>query len=88
MKPRMNDTAAVIGMQPYDSQHEHYSRTVRKIDNGYVTTTYGKNPNDPEGCGDAPTSREVFSHEHPDHAPGEMGRNSNAMARAVSFMKK
>jgi hypothetical protein len=88
MGKRLNDTAAVIGITPYESQHEHYSRTVRKIDNGYVTSTYGKDPNDPASCGDGPTSKEVFTTSHPDHMDGEMSRNGSAMKRAVEFMKK
>ena len=86
---RLNDTVAVAAMKPYESSHEHYSRTVRKIDNGYLTTTYGHNPNDPDSCGDAPTSREVFTRDHPDQSDsGEMGKNGGAMKRAVEYMKK
>lgn len=85
MGKRLNDTAAVVGMVPFESQQEHYSRTVRKIDNGYLTSSYGHNP---DGCGDSPQSKEVFTTEHPDKMDGEMGRNGSAMKRAVEFMKK
>ena len=85
MGERLNDTAAVVGMKPYESQHEHYSRSVRKIDNGYLTTHYGTNPNDPDG----PTHSEVFTTGHPDHHDSaELGTNGNAMKRAVEFMKR
>ena len=84
MGKRLNDTAAVVGMVPYESQSEHYSRTVRKIDNGYLTTEYGNGPNDP--CG--PTHKEVFSTEHPDHKDGMVGGGGTAMKRAVDFMNK
>lgn len=85
MGDRLNDTAAVVGIVPYESQNEHYSRNVRKIDNGFVTTHYGANPNDPQG----PTHKEVFTHDHPDQKDAsEMGGNGGAMKRAVEFMKK
>lgn len=85
MGKRLNDTAGVVGMVPYESQSEHYSRNVRKIDNGYVTSHYGKNPNDPEG----PTCKEIFTRDHPDMKDGsEMGRDGSAMKRAVDFMTK
>lgn len=84
MGDRLNDTKAVVGMVPYENSHEHYSRTVRKIDNGYITSHYGKNPNDPEG----PTSMEVFTRDHPDQKDAsEIGRDGSAMKRAVDFMK-
>lgn len=86
MSKRLNDTAGVQAMVPYEKQSEHYSRTVRKIDNGYVTTHYGCNPNDPEG----PTNKEVYTLGHPDGEIGksEIGRDGSAMKRAVDFMKK
>ncbi len=86
MGKRLDDTKAVVAMVPYESQSDHYSRTVRKIDNGYVTSHYGCNPNDPEG----PTHKEVFTLGHPDGdiGSGEMSRNTSAMKRAVDFMKK
>lgn len=85
MGKRLNDTKAVVSMAPYESQSEHYSRTVRKIDNGYVTSHYGCNPNDPDG----PTSKEVYTTDHPDKKDAaELGTNGNAMKRAVDFMKK
>lgn len=83
-KERLNDTAAVVAMNPYESQSEHYNRTVRKIDNGYVTTTYQHGPN----CPDGPTSKEVFTTGHPDAMDGAIGRNGSAMKRAVEFMKR
>lgn len=85
MGDRLNDTAAVVGMVPYESQSEHYSRTVRKIDNGFLTThrAYGAN------CPDGPTDKEVFTRDHPDMKDAsEMGRDGNAMRRAVEFMNK
>lgn len=82
MGDRLNDTKAVVAMVPYESQSDHYSRTVRKIDNGYVTSHYGCNPNDPEG----PTNKEVFSEDHPDKTA--MGSHGNPMRRAVEFMTK
>lgn len=88
MGKRLNDTAAVVAMAPYESQHEHYSRSVRKIDNGYVTSTCGHNPNDPLSYGNGPTSKETFTTEHPDKMDGELGRNAGAMKRAVEFMKQ
>jgi hypothetical protein len=89
MGDRLNDTSAVVGMTPYETSHQHYSRTVRKIDNGFITHEMGKNPNDPEGYGDSPVSREVFTRDHPDLADSSMmGTNPNAMKKAVEFMKK
>jgi hypothetical protein len=89
MGGRLNDTAAVVGMVPYENSHQHYSRTVRKIDNGYLTTEYGNNPNDPAMCGDSPVSKEVFTRSHPDLADSSMmDRNGNAMKKAVEFMHK
>ncbi len=85
MGKRLNDTKAVVAMVPYESQSDHYSRTVRKIDNGYVTSHYGKNPNDPDG----PINKEVFTADHPDQKDSsEIGGNGSAMSRAVSFMNK
>lgn len=85
MGKRLNDTAAVVSMVPYESQSEHYSRSVRKIDNGYLTTHYGKDPNDPEG----PLSKEVFTRDHPDMKDAStMDGNGTAMKRAVDFMSK
>lgn len=83
MGKRLNDTNAVVAMAPYESQSEHYSKTVRKIDNGYLTTEYKHGPN----CPDGPTSKEVFTHHHPDAMDGGMGMNGDAMKRAVDFMK-
>lgn len=85
MGKRLNDTKGVIAMVPYESQSDHYSRSVRKIDNGYLTTEYGCNPNDPEG----PTNKEVFTRDHPDQKDAsEVGRDGSAMKRAVDFMNK
>lgn len=85
MSKRLNDTAAVQGMVPYESQSEHYSRTVRKIDNGYLTSHHGCNPNDPEG----PIHKEVFTSDHPDlKDASHLGGNGSAMKKAVEFMKK
>jgi hypothetical protein len=85
MSKRLNDTAAVVGMVPYESQSEHYSRSVRKVDNGYITMEHGRNPNDPEG----PTHKEVFTRDHPDMKDASMmDGNGGAMKRAVEFMKK
>lgn len=85
MGKRLNDTAGVVAMAPCQPYDEHYSRSVRKIDNGYVTKHYGCNPNDPDG----PTSKEVFTRDHPDQKDSsELGGNGSAMRRAVDFMKK
>ncbi len=87
MAKRLDDTKAVQAMVPYESQSEHYSRTVRKIDNGYVTSHYGRGPNDPDG----PTNKEVFTMGHPDgdiNGNNELHRNESAMKKAVSYMKK
>lgn len=84
MSKRLNDTSAVVGMVPWETQSEHYSRSVRKIDNGFVTTHHGHDPNGPEG----PTYKEVFTRDHPDQKDAsEMGGNGGAMKRAVEFMK-
>lgn len=82
MEKRLNDTAAIVAMVPYETQSEHYSRTVRPIENGFVVTEHCSGPNSPEG----PTSKEVFMPEHPDS--GIIKPNGNAMRRAVDFMKK
>lgn len=83
MKKRLNDTAAVVPMVPCETQSEHYSRTVRKIDNGYLTSHYDSNG--PDG----PINKEVFTTGHPDKMDGdEMGRNGNAMKKAVEYMIK
>lgn len=72
-------------MIPYESQSDHYSRIVRKIDNGYVTSHHCSGPNSPDG----PTSKEVFTADHPDlKDASEIGRNGSAMAKAVDYMKK
>lgn len=85
MSKRLNDTAGVVAMDPYSTQSEHYARSVRKIDNGYLTTHHGCNPNDPEG----PTYKEVFTRDHPDQKDAsEIGTNGGAMKRAVDFMKQ
>lgn len=85
MSKRLNDTAGVVAMIPYESQHEHYSKTVRKIDNGFVTSHYGNSPNDPDG----PTHKEVFTRDHPDQKDAsEIGTNGGALRRAVEYMKK
>lgn len=85
MGKRLNDTAAVVGMSPYESQSEHYSKTVRKIDNGFITTEYQHGPNSPDG----PTSKEVFTHDHPDQKDAsEIGGHGGAMKRAVEFMNR
>lgn len=85
MGKRLNDTAAVQSMCPYESQSEHYSRTVRKIDNGYITSHYGHGPNDPDG----PNNKEVFTADHPDlKDASNLGGNAGAMKRAVDYMNK
>lgn len=85
MGKRLNDAAGIVGMVPYESQSEHYSRTVRKIDNGYLVKEYKHGSN----CPDGPTDKEVFMTGHPDgDISDKMGRNGNAMTRAVDFMKK
>lgn len=86
MGKRLNDTMAVKAMIPYESQSEHYSRTVRKIDNGYVTSHHGHDPNGPDG----PTHKEIYTAGHPDgELPADkMDTNSGAMKRAVDFMNK
>lgn len=81
---RLNDTVAVVGMVPYESQHQHYSRTVRKIDNGFVTSEYSHNPNDPEG----PTSKEVFTHDHPDADSASLNAGGSMMKRAVDVLNR
>jgi hypothetical protein len=89
MGKRLNDTSAVVGMTPYESPAEHYSRTVRKISNGYLTAHYGTNPNDPDSYDDAPNSREVFTRDHPDLKDSSMmDRNANAMTKAVGHLHK
>lgn len=85
MGKRLNDTAGVVAMTPYGTQSEHYSKSVRKIDNGYVTNHYEHGPN----CPDGPISKEVFTHDHPDQKDAsELGGNGGAMKRAVDFMKQ
>lgn len=85
MTERLNDTAAVAAMAPYESQSQHYSKSVRKIDNGFVTSEHGMNPNDPDG----PNHREVFTRSYPDlDDASEMSRNGNAMKRAVEHLTK
>jgi len=85
MAKRLNDTAAVIGMSPYESQSEHYSHSVRKIDNGFICNEYHSGPN----CPDGPTSKEYFMPEHPGAATeGVLANHGNAMKRAVEFMRK
>lgn len=81
---RLNDTAAVIAMTPYESQNEHYSRSVRPIDNGYVVSEHHYGPNSPDG----PNCKEFFTRDHPDLKDSSMGTNANAMKRAVDYMKK
>lgn len=85
MGKRLNDTNGVKAMVPYESQSDHYSRTVRKIDNGFVTSHYGRDPNDP----DSPTNKEVFTRDHPDMKDAShLDTNNGAMKRAVDFMTK
>jgi hypothetical protein len=85
MGKRLDDTAGVVAMTPYESQSLHYSKTTRKIDNGYVTSEHKSDSNDPDG----PVHKEVFTRSHPDlDDAGEMSRNGSAMKRAVEFMKK
>lgn len=82
-KKRLNDTIAVKAMMPSTPQdYQHMSKTIRKIDNGFVTSTYSDGK-----------STETFSSESPgDFASGEKGgeltRDTNAMKRAVDFMNK
>lgn len=84
-KKRLDDTAAVQGMVPYESQSEHYSRTVRKIDNGYLVRESHYGPNGPDG----PTDKEVFMKNHPDdkRMSSDVG-SGGAMKKAVEFMKR
>ena len=85
MTKRLNDTTAVVAMAPYETQNEHYSRTVRKIDNGYITSHFEHGLN----CPDGPVSKEIFTADHPDQCDAsEMGSNGCAMKRAVDYMKK
>ena len=85
MTKRLNDTAGVVAMNPYESQSEHYSRSVRKVDNGYITTEHHYGPN----CPDGPISKEIFTRDHPDQKDAsEIGTNGGAMKRAVEFMKR
>jgi hypothetical protein len=85
MSERLNDTAGVVGMKPLETQSEHYSKYVRKIDNGYVTTEHAQ---DPSAIG-GPTYKEVFTQDHPDQRDAsEMGGNGGAMKRAVDYMNK
>lgn len=82
---RLSDTAAVVAMVPYESQREHYSRSVRPIDNGYIVSEHHSGPN----CPDGPISKEMFVHEHPSHdTNSEIGRNGDAMKRAVEHINK
>lgn len=84
MGKRLNDTAGVVAMSPYESQSQHYSKSIRKIDNGYITREYQHGPNCPEG----PIEKEVFTHDHPDQKDAGMSRNGEAMKKAVEFMNK
>lgn len=85
MAKRLNDTAGVQAMVPYESQSEHYSRSVRKVDNGYITRESHYGPNSPDG----PIEKEVFTRDHPDMKDAsEIGGNGNAMKKAVDFMTK
>ena len=85
MGKRLNDTAGVVAMSPYESQSEHYSKSVRKIDNGYITHEHHYGPN----CPDGPISKEVFTADHPDlKDASNMDGNGGAMKRAVEFMNK
>lgn len=83
MTQRLNDTAAIVAASPYETQHDHYMRSVRKIDNGFVTTHSQSGPNSPDG----PIHMEVFTRDHPDQKDSsEMGGNCGAMRRAVEYM--
>jgi hypothetical protein len=85
MTKRLNDVAAVQAMIPYESQSEHYSKSVRKIDNGYVIREFKHGPN----CPDGPIEKEVFVRDHPDlKDASNMDGNGGAMKRAVEFMNK
>lgn len=85
MGKRLNDTTGVVSMSPYESQSEHYNRSVRKIDNGFlVRESHHGGPN----CPDGPTDKEVFMSEHPDTDKSGLGDSGNAMKKAVTYMKK
>jgi hypothetical protein len=85
MAKRLNDTAGVIAMSPYETQADHYSRTVRKIDNGYITSHHQYGPN----CPDGPTSKEVFTSDHPDLKDASaVGGGGSMMKHAVDYMKR
>lgn len=78
MGKRLNDTIAVKASMPSgSSSYQHSSKTIRKIDNGYVTSMYG----------DGTASTEIFTAEHPD-SPANAVNSGDAMKRAVDYMKK
>jgi hypothetical protein len=87
---RLNDTQAIVAMVPYESEHNHYSRTVRPLENGFLVREFSQGTsNDPNHLGDSPISREYYSEQHPDN----MGRDPHvckptAMKRAVDYLKK
>lgn len=73
---RLNDTAAVKAMPVSCDDSCYTSKSIRKIDNGYVTSTYGSGK-----------STEVFTPEHPDKISG-MDSSKDSMSRAVQYMKQ
>ena len=78
-KSRLDDTAAIAGAPLNDLQrYESSSTSVRKIDNGYVVSESSTKDGKYE-C------REYFSEKPPEAVDGQ---DSNAMSKAVSYMKR
>ena len=77
MPKRLNDTAAIVTM-PHggdnDGSHEHYSRTTRKIANGFVTCVSRSRNGHYE-------STETFSEGSPNHDGG-----GNSMSKAKAYL--
>lgn len=82
MAKKLSDTVA-LQATPFGgnscADNQHYSKSVRKIDNGYITS---ESHNDGLGY----RSMETYSADHPDKS--SVGGNTDSMARAVEFMKK
>lgn len=75
MGKRLNDTNALVSCP---SAHEHYSKSIRKIDNGYLTSIYSGGE-----CS------EMYSENHPDKGGGsDLDGGHGALRKAVEFMKK
>ena len=73
---RLNDTAAVVAIPAFTPEsHEHTSKSVRKIDNGYIVTTSSSRDGRYE-------SSEVFT-----DSPQTL-QETNPMQKAVDYMKR